>query len=145
MIKNNVLKSFASGPIPINPTLIENVWSVLYFVFATNLAISLSSNKDFRLLLLKNNSALPFITGDQPVINTQANYSVYEETKEFELYYPLSPSLALLITNSKTRNSNQSTYAVQESEVTMYNNLIYKASDEQLYASDENVLNSFVR
>ena len=70
MMKNNILKSFESGSVPIPSTFIENVWSVLYFIFATNLAVTLSSSNSFRFLMLKNNSTIPFITGDQPVINT---------------------------------------------------------------------------
>ncbi|GED13740.1 DUF4238 domain-containing protein [Aneurinibacillus migulanus] len=145
MIKNNVLKSFASGSLPISPTLIQNIWSVLYFILATNLAIALSSSSTFRVLMLRNISPVPFITGDQPVINTFADYSVYEEAKELELYYPLSPSLALLITNSNNHNSDQSIFDVQENGVTMYNNLIFNASDEQIYANDVTVLQSFIK
>ncbi|EJR53758.1 DUF4238 domain-containing protein [Bacillus sp. FSL W8-0519] len=143
MMKNNILKSFESGSVPIPSTFIENVWSVLYFIFATNLAVTLSSSNSFRFLMLKNNSTIPFITGDQPVINTHANYSVYEETKEFELYYPLTPSLALLITDSNNYNENQSIFEVQENEVTLYNNLIFNASYEQIFANNETVLKSF--
>ncbi|PGX57074.1 hypothetical protein COE12_03515 [Bacillus anthracis] len=143
MMKNNILKSFESGSVPIPPTLIENVWSVLYFIFATNLAVTISSSNSLRFLILKNNSTIPFITGDQPVINTQANYSVYEETKEFELYYPLTPSLALLITDSNNYNEIQSIFEVQEDEVKLYNDLIFNASYEQIFANNETVLQSF--
>ncbi|PLS17658.1 hypothetical protein CVD28_11565 [Bacillus sp. M6-12] len=140
MMKNNILKSFAAGPLPVSPSQIENVWSVLYFILATNLAMTLSTSRTLRVVMLKNISSLPFITGDQPIINTLVDYSVYEEAKEFELYYPISPELALLISN----NTNQSIIEVKEEEVTKYNNLIVNASDEQIYSNDESILNSLV-
>lgn len=143
MMRNNILKSFAAGPIPVSPTHIENVWSVLYFILATNLAVTLSTSRTFRVVMLRNISPLPFITGDQPVINTLVDYSILEEANELELYYPISPTLALLITDSDKRNSVQSIFDVQEDEVTNYNKLIANASDEQIYANDESVLKSF--
>ncbi len=93
MMKNNVLKSFAAGPVSIGPNIIKNVWIVLYYILATNLAVTLSLNSNFHFR----------------IYNTLAGYSVYEEeAKKLELYYPLNPSLALLITNSNNRNSNES-------------------------------------
>ncbi len=109
MMKNNVLKSFAAGPVSIGPNIIKNVWIVLYYILATNLAVTLSLNSNFHFRILRNISPISFITGDQPVTNTLAGYSVYEEeAKKLELYYPLNSSLALLITNSNNRNSNES-------------------------------------
>ncbi|PHD06619.1 hypothetical protein COF45_25135 [Bacillus wiedmannii] len=143
MMKNNIQKSFESGPLPISPTVIDNIWSVIYVILATNFAIALSLNNSFRFLILKNNSTIPFITGDQPVINTHADYSVYKEPKKLELYYPLTPSLALLITDSNNYNKTQSIFEVQEDEVKLYNDLIFKASYEQIFANNVTVLQSF--
>lgn len=143
MMKNTILRSFEAGPRPVPPELIRNLWSVLYFIFATNLAFSLSSDKSYRVLILRNTSPIPFITGDQPVINTRVNYSVYEQAQELELYYPVSPELAVLVTDSNTYDSHQTTFNVQEREVKRYNELISNASDEQIYANDVNVLQDF--
>lgn len=146
MIRNNVLRSFASGSRSISPSLIQNVWSVLYFILATNLAYSLSSDDSYRALILKNTSPLPFITGDQPVINTRTDYSNYEQATDLELYYPISPSLALLITDSNHGgDSHQTTVQIQENEVAQYNKLIFDVSDEQIYANNVNALNMFIK
>lgn len=145
MLRNNVLRSFASGPRSISPSLIQNVWSVLYFILATNLGYSLSSDDSYRALMLKNASPLPFITGDQPVINTRTDYSNYEQATDLELYYPISPSLALLITDSNHGGDNhQTTVHIQENEVAQYNKLIFDVSDEQIYANNVNALNIFI-
>jgi hypothetical protein len=39
--------------------------------------------------LLKNQTVVPFITSDQPVINILGDYSDVIEPKELELYYPI--------------------------------------------------------
>jgi hypothetical protein len=144
MMKHNVLRSFAAGPISINSNIVENVWSILYFILATNLAHSLGSKSDYRFLFLRNKGGIPFITGDQPVINTYANYANYEnETKNLELYYPLGPSLALLLTDSKEYISNQDIFDVQESNVMEYNKQIFNASEEQIYSNDETYIQKF--
>lgn len=144
-MKNNVLRSFEEGSIPISPILIENVWSVLYFIFATNMYLTLAAKDEkFKLMFLRNASHVPIITGDQPVINTHADYSIYDETSEFELYYPISPSISLLITSSNKYNGNQSVCEITEDEVNRYNTLIFKASEEQVYANNEAILQRFV-
>lgn len=145
MMKNNVVKVVKSGQRPMPPTFVQNIWSVLYFILATNLAFSLSSNSTSRTLLLINTSSVPFITGDQPVINTLADYSVYEEAKELEVYYPLSQTLALLIPELNNPKGYQSALDVQESEVTFYNDLIFKASYEQIYGNDATVVQRYIR
>lgn len=145
MLKNNIQKSAKTGQNqkPIDPTLIDNIWSVLYVIFARRCAEGICSRKSYRFLILKNNNTIPFITGDQPVINTRTDYSVYTEAEELELYYPLTPSLALLITTSRDGNKDQSILEVQEDEVKVYNDLIFKASHELIFANDESILQSY--
>lgn len=149
MLKNNIQKSVKAGQQqkknqkPIDPILIDNLWSVLYVIFARRCAEGISSRNLHRFLILKNNSTTPFITGDQPVINTRTDYSEYTEAKELELYYPLTPSLALLITPFRNGNEDQSIFEIQEDKVKLYNSLIFKASHELVFANDESVLQSF--
>lgn len=136
MMKNNVLRSFAAGPVSIPPKQIENIWSILYFILATNLALNLSSNSGYCVKILRNDSSVPFITGDQPVVNTHANYSIYdEETKELELYYPINPMMALLITSLNCEDK-PAIVDIEDNKVIMYNTLIYNASEEQIYSND---------
>ncbi|HDR7625120.1 DUF4238 domain-containing protein (plasmid) [Bacillus mycoides] len=149
MLKNNIQESVRAGQkqnkfqYPIDHTLIDNIWSVLYVIFARRFASGISFSNSHRFLILKNNSTISFITGDQPVINTRTDYSDFTEAKELELYYPLTPSLALLITPLRNGNKDQSIFEVQEDEVKLYNDLIFKASHELLFANDETVLQSF--
>ena len=145
MMRNNIHRSFANGPIPVPPTFIENIWSVLYFVIATNITYSLLSDKGYRILMLENSSTIPLITGDQPVINTQADYSNTEgETSELEFYYPISPSRAILISKSNQYSRTEIKFEIGEKEVKLYNDLIFKAAEEQLYGSNSTVLKDYI-
>ena len=40
---------------------------------------------------------MPFVTADQPVINLAANPTNNEPPDKFDLYYPLSPTKAMLL------------------------------------------------
>ena len=47
-----------------------------------------------RLVLLNNQTGIPFVTGDQPIINLHATFGkVPPESLEF--YYPISPTRAM--------------------------------------------------
>ncbi|PDZ39412.1 hypothetical protein CON18_14605 [Bacillus cereus] len=149
MLKNNIQEAVRAAQKqnkiqePIDHTFIDNIWSVLYVIFARRIAFKISLDNSHRFLILKNKSTIPFITGDQPVINTLTDYSDYTETEKLELYYPITPSLSLLITPSRNGNKDQSILEVQEDEVKLYNDLIFKASYELLFSNDGSVLQSF--
>lgn len=143
MLKNNVLRAIRSIPVPPPPDLnVDKVWNVSKFIFITNLAFQMSlSSNNFICQILINKTTTPFITGDQPVINTKAEYDSEEQTNEMELYYPISLTIALLV--KKGSPLDNESIDVEESEVQKYNNLIFKASEEQIYANDPAILNSF--
>ncbi|WP_079696877.1 MULTISPECIES: hypothetical protein [unclassified Paenibacillus] len=58
-----------------------------------------------------------------------------------ELYYPISSTIALLV--KKGGPLENESIDIEESEVQKYNYLIFKASEEQIYANDPAFLNSF--
>jgi len=118
----------------------EAVSQVARHIFATNVGRDLFSNRmKYKILLLKNRTPSQFITGDQPVVNT---YSVPgKEPEELELYYPFSPSLAILISD-KTEYANQEKVLLNENQVLDYNSQIERHSYRQLYASSEKTLQS---
>lgn len=116
---------------------IENIWNVLRHIMATNMAALLSINKEqWELTFLKNDNDILLITGDQPVINLAAKHGGKTET--LELYYPISPTSAIII----KRKSNQTFKEkyLSESEVLYFNNKIKDNSYQQIYALKENDL-----
>ena len=88
---------------------IDKTWNVISHILATNLGYMLFIQRDkIHCILLKNTTSIPFITGDQPVINT---YAIREpmkflEKNELELYYPIKPNLSLLLTLKEEMKNN---------------------------------------
>lgn len=73
----------------------SRVWNILIHMFATNIGAGLYAERHKRVLqLLDNSSDVPFITGDQPIVNLK---SVPGQAPErLSLYYPISPTKALV-------------------------------------------------
>ncbi|HSZ75288.1 MAG TPA: DUF4238 domain-containing protein [Rhizomicrobium sp.] len=69
---------------------LSRVWNVLSHILATNVAYSLfRDRKRMPLALLENNTELPFITSDQPVINLLGTGSDTQAPTHLALYYPI--------------------------------------------------------
>jgi Protein of unknown function (DUF4238) len=137
-IKKSVLEESSKYPM----FGLDKIWNVASHILATNLAYSLHVERQhFKCFLLKNTTDIPFITGDQPVINTYGNQDQPRALShdELELFYPIGPLLALLITRRKDRYASETT-VIDREEVLRYNSLIAKASASQIYADEENVL-----
>ncbi|AEF82942.1 DUF4238 domain-containing protein [Leadbettera azotonutricia] len=78
----------------------ENCWNLVSHILAINLAATLSMQRNhFKCVLLNNNTDIPFLTSDQPVVNIAADKNNLRKLtiNEFEFYYPITPNLALLI------------------------------------------------
>lgn len=73
--------------------------------------------------LLKNETDIPFITGDQPVINIKSDYNCVP-AKEIRLYYPISPKLALLFDEKELFENS-----ISVEDVLFYNKKIKQASE----------------
>ncbi|KKN81231.1 hypothetical protein LCGC14_0321850 [marine sediment metagenome] len=120
---------------------VDGIWSVLRHTSATSVGFSLYQDRaSFRPVLIKNTSDSPFITGDQPIINTHAIGLTLEEIpSELELYYPLTPRLALLLTSNPDLN-RKIAISVGEEKVAMYNAFIHSQAGKQVYSSERDAL-----
>lgn len=102
-------------------------------IYASNLGVSLYATRKKRtIVFLENGSDIPFIAGDQPIFNVLDPF----KTDDVELYYPLSPKLAVLLTRQQDHGDHWKRTAGAMA-VETYNHLLYRASDDQLYANDE--------
>ena len=104
-------------------------------LFGNSLHNMVESN-EFSCYFIKNSTGTAFITGDQPVVNIHA--AVWDETLEVALYYPLSPTTALLLTKEKDCIVECSVEKVKE-----YNDLIEQQSLELMFAGDESDLHPY--
>ncbi|WP_217581557.1 DUF4238 domain-containing protein [Lysinibacillus sp. GbtcB16] len=117
---------------------IERMWNVISHILATNLSHSLIMKKDSKWTLLTNSKST-FITSDQPIVNIKGKYSNDVETEELELYYPISPSKALLI--SDINNSPKpDIFEINEEEIKKYNSIILNTCEEQIYLNNIDIL-----
>lgn len=108
----------------------ERLWPVLSIIFATNIASSIvSKGSEYKIVFIRNNSNLHFITGDQPVISLKRN-----DENSLDLYYPLTPDLAMIFTADELKF--QSKYLViGDLEIQYYNHLIYSKSNTQIFGN----------
>lgn len=121
---------------------VEQIWPVLRHIFAVNSSFSLFNDRsNYRIVLLAAPGNLRLITGDQPVVNARGDPTTLTPPLEFEPYYPISPALGMLLT---ARDIHPECRAVMsDDEVAAYNNLIYKAADEMIFADCEEALKPY--
>lgn len=140
-MKNNVIQA-TNYQDKIN---VENIWNALKHIYATNISFSLNRQPEFKLILLNNLTQLPFITGDQPVINTFAiDKDLTAQVDELELYYPISPTTGILIRKKYKVDSSYINDINDEQEIELYNSYIIKESHEQIYSNSEETLKNIL-
>lgn len=114
--------------------------AILNHIHATNVGASLyRERKTYRIVFLRNGAMIPFIASDQPVINMLDPHA----TDDLELYYPLAPRLAMVLTKDPVKFPNR-TCNVTPFEVERYNYAIYSRSEDQIYSNDGSYLRSLV-
>jgi len=81
-----------------------------------------------------------FVTGDQPAINTKGNHTnLAVPLTELELYYPLTPTLALLM-NFDAESELTGYKTLSPEQVLEYNRQIVNVADKQIYAHSKAAL-----
>ena len=91
---------------------------------------------------INNKTSVNFITGDQPIIN---RYSTKESQgkvlDKFEFYYPITPKLAILITDKDYKKNELE--ITDFSKIHYFNDLIFINSLEQVYATSQDELERY--
>ena len=120
---------------------VEAIWGVVRVIFGWNLGSGLLNTFDtWSVEYMHSPPNSEFITSDQPLINLKAlNLAPNQETKELELYYPLTPELAIIITPlGKEKCVTHRT--LSKTEIKKYNTIVFDNSFEQVFARSEDVL-----
>ncbi|WP_432779721.1 DUF4238 domain-containing protein [Pseudomonas corrugata] len=121
-------------------TRLINAWGVLRQMFAINVADSVLNDKSYYPLLLLNDSAIPLITADQPVINTHSiGSTLFQEPEQFEVYYPVSPRKAIMLTNTQPKPKSDTIF-LTINDVKLYNSYIIDRSHEQVFSTSKEIL-----
>jgi Protein of unknown function (DUF4238) len=91
-----------AGELGEDPTGLDlaRVWNIVTPMFATAHGVVLFSERKRRTLTrIANETGVPFITGDQPVVNLLASPSRDRDVDAVSLYYPIGPDSALLLSD----------------------------------------------
>jgi hypothetical protein len=111
-------------------------------MFSVNIGAALfSERKRRRLLLVRNPTIVPFVTGDQPVINLHATTPL--PPTQLSFYYPISPTLALILSESDEEPvySSGSLSPIQASQL---NGQMLESSHSQVFGNSKEVLASLL-
>lgn len=82
----------------------EHAWWFLSYMFGMSIGLSLFVGRHVaRHALLVNDTGVPFITSDQPIVNVHSCVSETELTapEYADFYYPISPRVAYIICDSE--------------------------------------------
>lgn len=122
---------------PVGDADMRRAWSMLSFMFAQNIGGNLYLERNRRrLVLLRNATDIPFITGDQPVINLQA---MSPQTTRLTIFYPLSPKLALWL-GEVDEACPFPEEGLTRDNVVWLNQKVVEASFQQIFANGRTVL-----
>ncbi|MCW8834523.1 MAG: DUF4238 domain-containing protein, partial [Colwellia sp.] len=134
------LINMATGP---DKDKIIKCANLIRIVFSTKLAANIYGDRDkFKLVLVSNDSGIPFLTCDQPVVNFLAlNTPIGEQVEEFGLYYPISPNKAVFLVEKGVFGS-VTAMKFNEESVKEFNNIMVQNSHEQIYSVSEEQLQS---
>lgn len=106
---------------------LERVWPILHQFKTTEIGAALHEARSrYRAIIIENATQIHFITGDQPVINLNPT------NIDMKLYYPITPTCALLLTADPFEHPRS--VSIREAE--WLNREIYRWSLDQLYGVD---------
>lgn len=119
----------------------ERIWGVFTHIAATNVSSSLIVDRNrYNAVLLVAPDGRQFITGDQPVINTYANPdNVHSPPDNFDMYFPISPRLALYLTD-RAEWAREDTVLVTQDRVAWFNGMMAKHSHRQLFGASKEAI-----
>lgn len=110
----------------------ENMWLPLSLIFASNTGAHIAHS--YSVVLLRAEGSC-FLVGDQPVVNTHSRFDMTSSPDQLELFYPISPCVALLITTNPKYKCGQN-LVIGLHDIEKYNALEVKAASEQVFSKD---------
>lgn len=109
-----------AGNAPEIASTYTSCWWFVQYIFGMNISASLFSSKNIDAhTLLINDTSTTFITSDQPIINVHP--SITDEIRtpahdECDFYYPISPTVAYMISNSHQFPSGVAHVTIEDAE-----------------------------
>lgn len=140
-LRTNQIRRARSIMEPAKLATFERTVNVLVHILAVNLGFYLYAEREDReIVLLENHSEIPFITADQPIINIDANPTQTKPPDGFDLYYPVSPSKAIMLL-ARSESDRPPIQEVSAFAVHNYNLRMAAHSYRQVFTNSIQVLN----
>jgi hypothetical protein len=118
----------------------ERVWDVLSHIMAIEAGGSFfADRRNFRIVVLDNATQVPFITSDQPIINMLTDGKSFDVPEKVELYYPLSPTQAMLFLEHSTP-IGKFNHQVSIDDSHRYNKMVLDHSGLRVFSNSEEYL-----
>jgi hypothetical protein len=118
----------------------EAAFGLIRTMLSTSLGWSFyASRRRLHVTFLQASGDVTFVTGDQPAINTRGTQDPDVPPTNLELYYPLTPTLALSM-NFDAEAALTERNTLSPEQVLAYNRQIANAADKQIYAQSEAAL-----
>jgi hypothetical protein len=122
----------AIGRTPIPGADMKRCASLCAILAALVVADSLYTDRaKFKIVLLDNDTQVPFVTGDQPIINYHATFGYGDVPEKLEYFYPLSPKRAMVLLESARERSS----VLSANEVQQFNKMMVVNSHGQVFGN----------
>jgi hypothetical protein len=119
---------------------IERVWPIISHMLAATMGGSFfADRRHFKIVLIDNDTQVPFITSDQQIINMLSPGGTFDVPERVELYYPLSPTKAMLYLE-KSNPAHKDNRSLSIDEAHRYNCLIADHAGQQIFSNSEEYL-----
>lgn len=121
-----------------------HAWWFLSYIFGMNIGFSLyGGHHNARHALLINDTRVPFITSDQPVVNVHSCVSetIFAAPEHADFYYPISPRIAYIICDSDRFKPGKN--EVDETTVVELNSKVAAQAMVHIIGDTENAIRPF--
>jgi hypothetical protein len=122
----------------------EHAWWFLSYMYGMNIGFSLYIDRhNAKHALLVNDTSVPFITSDQPVVNVHSCVSETEfaAPEHADFYYPISPRVAYIICDSERFIPGKN--EVDETTVVELNSKVAAQAMVHIIGDTENAIRPF--
>jgi len=146
-VKRQVLDTFNRMDKDFSPIL-EECWWIFSATLGNRLGASIYCNRKIdNHCLLINNTDEPFITSDNPVIDILSEEKIGQSgstilfSDDFDLYYPLSPNVAYII--SRSHRFPKGKFELSVDDVHELNQKIAKKADTNIMGNTKEIIDKY--
>ena len=126
-------------------SVVENAWPLLSMISGFQICYGFMRNNP-SFYYIENHTGDPFITGDQPLINSVGEDVDSEGfAKDLVFYYPLSPNNAIIIEFNKEEGRPIHLISADKDFVEKYNSLIVQNANSFVFANNSSLLERYLK